>query len=80
MVTDTLSKNGLGMSHLQVARGGLDPKRNLGVNKYLEPDEWNQRGLPPIRDSNCSSATVGVTPMITAVVVVGTVTWMTPKH
>jgi len=61
-------------------QGGLDPKRNLGVNKYLGPDELHQRVLPPISDNNCSSATVGVTPMITVAVVVGTVTWMTPKH
>jgi len=60
--------------------GGLDPKRNLGVNKYIGPDEWHLRGLPPISDNNCSSATVGVTPMITAVVVVGTVTWITHKY
>ena len=60
--------------------GGLEPKRNLGVNKYLGPDEWHQLGLPPIMDKNCSSATVGVTPMIIAVGVVGTVTWITPKY
>jgi len=60
--------------------GELDPKRNLGVNKFLGPDEWHQRGLPPISDNNCSSATVVVTAMITAVVVVGTVTWITPKY
>ena len=59
---------------------GLDTKRSLGVNKYLGPDELDQRGLPPISDNNCSSATVGVTPMITAVMVVGTVTWITPKY
>ena len=59
---------------------GLDTKRCLGVNKYLGPDEWHQRGLPPIIDKHCSSATVGVIPMITAVVVVGTVTWITPKY
>jgi len=59
--------------------GELDPKRNIGVNKYLGPDEWHQRGLPPISDNNCSSATV-VTAMITAVVVVETVTWITPKY
>jgi len=60
--------------------GGLEPKRNLGVNKYLGPDEWNQRGFPPISDNNCSSATVVVTAMITSVVVVETVMWITPKY
>jgi len=60
--------------------GGLEPKRNLGVKKYLGTDEWHKRGLPPFSDNNCSSANVGVTQMITAVVVVGTVTWIKPKH
>ena len=70
----------LGCHTYRLPGGGLDPKRNLGVNKFLGPDEWHQRGLPPIIDKNSSSATVGVSPMITAVVVVGTVTWITPKY
>jgi len=67
-----------GVTHIGCP-GGLDPKRNLGVKKYLGPDEWHQGGLTPNSDIHCSSATV-VTAMITAVVVVGTVTWITPKY